>query len=98
MPNQYGLYELEEIKKLDVKFPIYDFTKDEETDISMDLWTYTDIKDVFGWKLSEELRKRMIRGFLKKPRMKGYAPLYSLREVMYLYVGWSYDYKPAGDD
>ncbi|RYI24973.1 hypothetical protein EVU96_25280 [Bacillus infantis] len=96
MPNNNGLYSLEEVMEIDL--PIYDFTTENETGISMDLWTYTDIKKIFGWTLNDGLRKKMIRGFIKRHRMQGYAPLYSLKEVMYLHLGWSYNYNPSSED
>lgn len=96
MPNKFGLYDLEEVNQLGL--PIYDYTIDDEPGMSVDLWTYTDIKEVFNWKMNDDLRKNMIRGFVKRGRMQGYAPVYSLREVMYIFVGWSYYYEAPSDN
>jgi len=95
MPNQFGLYDLAEVKKINL--PIYNFIETDNPGISIDLWTYTDLKTIFGWKLSEEQRKNMIRGFIIKPRMKGYAPLYSMQETMLLFEGWTVKYTPSSD-
>lgn len=86
--NQWGFYDDDVVKES--KLPCYDLTAEEETGISMDLFTKTDLKRL-GFSLSEAEQETMIRGFLIiSKRQNGWAALYSLQEVMELIVGWTY--------
>lgn len=94
-PMKNGLYSLETIKESGL--PIFDFTQEEETGISIDFWTKTDLKKIFEFVLSDVEQKTLIRGFLKSSsRMTGYAALYSLSEIMQLKLGWSYQISKDG--
>ncbi|WP_404428053.1 hypothetical protein LG296_21285 (plasmid) [Ureibacillus chungkukjangi] len=87
--NQWGFYDDDVVKVSGL--PFYDLTEgEEETGITMDLFTKTDLKNL-GFLLSKEEQETMIRGFLIiSKRQKGWAALYNLQEIMLLKLGWTY--------
>ena len=92
--NQWGFYDDAVVKASGL--PCYDLTGEEETGISMDLFTKTDLKNI-GFPLTQTEQETMIRGFLIiSKRQKGWAALYSLGEVMQLKIGWSYELSKNG--
>jgi hypothetical protein len=94
--NKWGFYDDDVVKATGL--PCYDLTQGEETGISMDLFTKTDLKNL-GFALTPEEQETMIRGFLIiSKRQKGWAALYSLREVMLKKVGWAPTYIPPSED
>lgn len=92
-PNLHGLYNKSDVYSQSV-VPIVDFVVNNASGLPnlIDLWTYSDLKDVFGYKLNSAQRVSMIKGFIRYPRMRGFAPLYSLNEVLELFEGWSIKY------
>lgn len=92
--NQWGFYDDEVVKASGLE--CYDLTQGEETGISLDLFTKTDLKDL-GIRLTLEEQEAMIRGFLIiSKRQKGWAALYSLGEIMQLKFGHSYKISKNG--
>lgn len=92
--NQWGFYD--DVVVMSSGLPCYDLTQGEETGISLDLFTKTDLKNI-GFPLTKEEQETMIRGFLIiSKRQKGWAALYSLGEVMQLKIGWSYEISKNG--
>lgn len=92
--NQWGFYDDAVVKASGL--PYYDLTGEEETGISLDLFTKTDLKNI-GFPLTQTEQETMIRGFLIiSKRQKGWAALYSLGEVMQLKIGWSYELSKNG--
>lgn len=92
--NKWGFYDDAVVRASGLRY--YDLTGEEETGISMDLFTKTDLKDL-GFRLTIEEQETMIRGFLIiSKRQKGWAALYSLKEVMDLKLGKSYEISKDG--
>jgi hypothetical protein len=92
--NQWGFYDDVVVKASGL--PYYDLTLGEETGISLDLFTKTDLKNI-GFPLTKEEQETMIKGFLIiSKRQKGWAALYSLGEVMQSKIGWSYEQSKNG--
>ena len=86
--NQRGFYDDDVVKASGL--PCYDLTGEEETGITMDFFTKTDLKNL-GFPLSKEEQETLIRGFLIiSKRQKGWAALYDLQEIMLLKLGWTY--------
>lgn len=88
--NQWGFYDDAVVKASGL--PYYDLTTGEETGISLDLFTKTDLKSL-GFPLTAEEQETLIKGFLIiSKRQKGWAALYSLKEIMDLKLRWSYEH------
>ncbi|AUO12206.1 hypothetical protein [Priestia megaterium] len=88
-PGKNGLFALKTIEKSGL--PIYNFVIDETTGIPITYCSYTDLKK-YGFKLNDKQRQIMTKGFIKTSnRMKGYAALYDLCEVIEIFCG----YKPT---
>jgi len=93
--NKWGFYDDAIVKSSGLN--CYDLTGDEETGLSIDLFTKTDLKEIFGFKLTQSEQETMIKGFLIiSKRQKGWSALYSLKEVMQLKLGWSYQISQNG--
>jgi len=95
IPNKSGLYNLVTVQKSGL--PIFDLTQEEPTGIPLVFWTNTDLKAI-KCKLERKQRECMIRGFIKtSKRMKGYAALYDLKEVLLLLYSVNLEYKQSGN-
>ncbi|MFF2157176.1 hypothetical protein ACFVVQ_17950 [Paenibacillus chitinolyticus] len=81
-PNKYGMYLKQEV--INSQKPIYDFTKDDEPDMDViDMCTLAEIKNLAKIDLSAEQKEQLtIVGFLRMPGYRGYAALYSLKQVL----------------
>jgi hypothetical protein len=81
-PNKYGMYLKQDV--INSQKPIYDFTKDEEPDMDViDMCTLAEIKNLAKINLSAEQKEQLtIVGFLRMSGYRGYAALYSLKQVL----------------
>jgi len=77
--------------------PLFRFDDDENNFCSMDLWTYTDLKEVLKITLSVEERERLMKGFYKaNARQRGWSGLYSFHEIVNGKLGLNIKYTPSG--
>ncbi|EEM91482.1 hypothetical protein BK749_01605 [Bacillus thuringiensis serovar vazensis] len=82
-----GLFDMKIVEQSGL--PIFNILLDEQMSIPIVFCTYTDLKK-YGFKLSIKQRETMIRGFVRTSnRMKGYAALYDLCEVIEIFCGYS---------
>ncbi|MFU8692668.1 hypothetical protein ACNA6I_22860 [Rossellomorea sp. FS2] len=96
-PNEYGFFDEDSVKNSGLE--IYSFDDPPGRDQPVDLWTFTELKDIVKIILTPEERISMIVGFLKADkRQKGFAALYSFHKIVNLRYGTNITYIPAGDE
>lgn len=75
--NKNGLFSKEQVNRSGL--PIYDFTKEDDVGIPFDFCTRSQLK-LLEIDLNDEQR-RLIRGFVRLKGYRGFAALYSFKEI-----------------
>ena len=78
-PNSKGKYKTVDVQKTGL--PLYDFTKTDNPNISIDMWTKTHLGEI-GYKLTSiEESYNNIKGFVRTNNY-GWSALYSLKDTL----------------
>lgn len=75
--NKNGLFSKVQVKRSNL--PIYDLTIDDNVDLPFDFCTRSQLK-LLGIELTDE-QKKMVKGFVRLSGYRGFAALYSYKEI-----------------
>lgn len=80
-PNEFGFYDEEIVYKSGL--PVYSFEDPVDRYFPVDLWTYSELKEILKIQLTTDERQTMIVAFKKSSKQqKGYSALYSFHQIV----------------